>query len=309
MKSSLPSQKLSADYPLSLVGRLTWFYINLLSNIISLPQFINSPCYLFNFSLPSLQSFLFNSLDSAKSPSRFLCEEYLFREFVTLFRNSSKSNIQVYDFGCGGSSILEIIDKAYTYVFNTDDNTKVTYIGYDPYLPSLNFNKSPGWLVINRSSDFSPDYMKNESIDIDLSVSFSVLEHVYDDIKQLNLIATFSSCQLHFVPSWCCLFVYLWHGYRIYNPFILRRLFLNLSEGLELKVYSIGSLSASFTYIVFTLIPQVLFFILKKVLHIHIYKDVVRLRLKYLYRYFLSKSVLNAINSRFFPSFLLLKIA
>lgn len=308
MKSSLPSQKLSADHPLSPVERFNWLSINLTANLLSFLQLLNPPHYLTKSSLPSLKSFFFNNLDSTKSPSRFLCEEYLFRELVALFASCSKCSMHIYDFGCGSSSILDIIYKAYTYVFNKDNNLKVIYIGYDPYLPILSFDKSPDWLVISRSSEFSPDYMERELNHIDLSVSFSVLEHVYDDISQVNLISKFSLYQLHFAPSWCCLYVYLWHGYRIYNPFILRRLFSNLSDGLELTVYPIGSLSASLTYIVFTLCPQVLFYFFKILFKATICKDVVRLRFNRLYRYFLCMSVLNTKNSRTFPSFLLLKI-
>lgn len=310
MISSLSNQKISADYHLSTLDRISWFKVNLITTIKSFFACVISSRRPLYSTLPGIVRPCFNNINTLKSPSRFLCEEYLYREFVILFSNTTNETISIYDFGCGDSSMLVIVKKAYDDTLGSSSNLKIKYIGYDPFIseivPSLEI---PCWLEVTRSEKFCPSYMDSNIWPIDLCVSFSVLEHVYDDISQINLISRFSTLQLHFVPSWCCLFTYLWHGYRVYNSFVIDNLRMHLSVNANLKIYPIGSFISSFTYFLFTLLPQIIFYFMKKTFKIFLYKDCFRFRLKKIYRFFLAISVINSKNSSSFPSFLLLRIS
>lgn len=310
MISSLPNQKISADYHLSPLERVSWLKANLITTIKSNFAFSSSSRRLSFSALPGIARPYFNNINTLKSPSRFLCEEYLYREFVCLFTDITNQTISIYDFGCGDSSMLFIVKKAYIDTAGSSRNLKINYIGYDPFISEIAPSfEIPSWLEVTRSEKFSPSYMNSVSSAIDICVSFSVLEHVFDDISQINLITRFSTLQLHFVPSWCCLFTYLWHGYRVYNPFIIENLRMHLSVESNLQIYPIGSFMSSLTYIIFTLFPQITFFLTKKIFKTVLHKDCFRLKLKKIYRIFLATSVINSKNSPTFPSFLLLKIS
>ena len=60
--------------------------------------------------------------------------------------------------------------------------------------------------------------------------------------------------QIHIVPAFWSLFLYLWHGYRQYTPVRLKRLFFEKN----LSVYRMGGLFSFFFFLVFYTVPELL---------------------------------------------------
>ena len=209
-------------------------------------------------------------------------------------------SFSVLDYGCGNSNMISIIEDSLSLVNeNTRRNFTVNYYGFDPYLSEQCYVPKFKNIFINRSSDSIP-FCENK---FDMVVSFSVLEHVYDDISQLNLLNSISTKQVHYVPAACSLFAYLWHGYRVYDKYNLSKLLDKLSSTSSITVSPIGNLLSSLIYIFYTSIPDGIFIALKLLTGHRFHKDIFRKFFRSSYLSLFDKSVKSP-SSFVYPAFL-----
>jgi SAM-dependent methyltransferase len=88
----------------------------------------------------------------------------------------------------------------------------------------------------------------------DLVISVTALEHIENDalvISKCQKMLKPGGAEIHVVPTLWALFLYLWHGYRQYNPRSIKRLF----NGRNYHVYRIGGLFSFFLHLFFITIP------------------------------------------------------
>ena len=214
MTSSFSRQTISADFKLSPYQRILWLFRNF-SHL-----FLSFLIHLLNLLIHILHHKIFMVLSlrylrsNLVSPSRALCSLSLVNLFYRSFLdniNAGKTSFTLLDYGCGNSNMISMIEQALLLIDEKDrSNFVINYHGFDPYLPDRSYEPHLNNILINRTSDNISTFGDT----FDLIVSFSVLEHVYDDINQLNDLSLISSKQVHYVPAACSLFAYLWHGYQ-----------------------------------------------------------------------------------------------
>ena len=262
MTSSFSRQTISADFKLSPYQRILWLFRNFSHLFLSFFNSSPEPPYSYTTSqniYGSVPEYLRSNL---VSPSRALCSLSLVNLFYRSFLdniNAGKTSFTLLDYGCGNSNMISMIEQALLLIDEKDrSNFVINYHGFDPYLPDRSYEPHLNNILITRTSDNISTFGDT----FDLIVSFSVLEHVYDDINQLNDLSLISSKQVHYVPAACSLFAYLWHGYRVYDKFNLTNLLHKLSLKSHITVSPIGNLLSSLIYIFYTSLPDGIFIIL-----------------------------------------------
>ncbi len=152
------------------------------------------------------------------SPGRSSLNQFLKKE---LNKISPEKRIKILDIGCGSGYIRKLlIEMGYTGY----------YTGVDIYehkdFKKYSYNKFENNFIISKIED----YLTEDKYDLVLT-NF-VLEHIENDagtlIKCDNLVDR-NGKQIHILPSFWSLFLYLWHGYRQYNPLRIKKLFNNNS--------------------------------------------------------------------------------
>ncbi|GAI44862.1 unnamed protein product, partial [marine sediment metagenome] len=89
-------------------------------------------------------------------------------------------------------------------------------------------------------------------------ISNFVLEHVEDDfdvISKCDELIKRGGIQIHILPSFWSLFLYLWHGYRQYNPKRLKKLF----SYRDFEVFRLGGFFSFKLHLFFITIPVLIF--------------------------------------------------
>lgn len=308
MKSSFAAQTISADFRMSILERVLWLFRNFNNAACSSLTTVNRSSFSYVTS-----DFLSGSVseklrEKLVSPSRALSSLSLFNLFYTSFIDtikSGQSSFFILDFGCGNSNMLSIIEDA---LFMIDEslriNLTVHYHGYDPYLPDSSFISSLSNIVITRSS--VNKYSNTNRFD--LAVSFSVLEHIYEDISVLHDLYLLARKQVHYVPATCSLFAYLWHGYRVYDRLNLFKLVRELSSETLISVSPIGNLLSSIIYIFYTSMPDGFFIFIKLLTGRRFHKDICRQYFRSSYQALFDRSV-KSCASFTFPAFLEISIS
>lgn len=175
------------------------------------------------------------------SPMRFLLDN-AFAEVIK--RYVSASTLTVFDIGSGTAyyrSALAALGKS------------GTYTGLDVYRhPRYSDEAVPAFassMIIKKIEDLVP------TATYDLVMSITALEHIQDDQKAIALGTTLAGqngVQVHIMPSFLSLFLYLWHGYRQYTPRRVKRLF----KGLPYDVYRLGGWGSFLVHFLFITLPE-----------------------------------------------------
>ncbi|MEK7579311.1 MAG: class I SAM-dependent methyltransferase [Patescibacteria group bacterium] len=89
----------------------------------------------------------------------------------------------------------------------------------------------------------------------DFVISNTSLEHIPDDANAVRIAHASRApegIEVHVVPSFWCLFLYVWHGYRQYTPRRIKRLF----AGSHYAVYPLGGIASFLAHFFLITIPE-----------------------------------------------------
>jgi hypothetical protein len=175
------------------------------------------------------------------SPMRFLLDN-AFAELIR--RYVPKEELSVFDIGSG---------SAYYRASLATLGKRGTYTGLDVYRHSRYTDDAvPAFassLIIKKIEDLVPTQT------YDLVMSITALEHILDDQKAVDLskqLAGPQGVQIHVIPSFLSLFLYLWHGYRQYTPRRVKRLFV----GQDYVTFRLGGWGSFLVHFIFITVPE-----------------------------------------------------
>ncbi len=175
---------------------------------------------------------------STESPTRHLLDI----AFSHLLQKSvAKKEISVFDIGCGRGYVRDMLAKAGYYG---------TYTGID-MVREDNYTDTH---TAFSSSLIVGDVTTAQLHELyDVVISMTVLEHVIDDFAAVAVahrIVKPGGVQMHIVPMFPTIFLYLWHGYRQYNKRRLMALFGQADSNLQYyRVGGLGSFVAHWCWI------------------------------------------------------------
>lgn len=226
-------KEISGDKSLSKKDRLFYLAYNLIRGIVGHACWIRSE-YWYSKKLE----------DGKNSPGRKYLNQFLFQEIPKMI---PIGEIDVFDIGCGSGYFRDIL---------ADLGYKGCYTGLDIY-KHKNFDKQGTYpfksiLVESKIEDFETDKK------FDLVLSNTALEHIENDALTISKCDYFlkpRGNQIHIIPSFWSLFLYLWHGYRRYNPKRIKSLF----NQKRYKVYRLGGFFSFFLHLFFITIPVFFF--------------------------------------------------
>ncbi len=180
---------------------------------------------------------------TTESPTRHLLD----RVFGQVIKESLlQKEIDVFDIGCG---------RGYTRDTLAEHGYRGTYTGIDmvhepTYIAAHSAFTST--LIIDDITTYKTDKK------FDLVMSMTVLEHVVDDFAAIQaavgLVKEQGGVQIHGVPMFPTIFLYLWHGFRQYNTRRLKMLFGNAHA--ETTYYRVGGLASFFTHWWWITVPE-----------------------------------------------------
>ncbi len=180
-------------------------------------------------------------LDS-DSPSRKYIDSFLIHELPLLI--GQKAPLKILDIGCGCGYLRHLLQDKYSgdYV-GLDVVKEKDFHNYDTTQFVTHF-------VQNKIEDYTPDTL------FDLVVSNTSLEHIQNDVLAVEKAQDFCApggLQVHIIPSYWTLFLYLFHGYRQYSPWRIKSLCKSLPR---YRMYRLGGLFSFMIHMVFITIPE-----------------------------------------------------
>jgi SAM-dependent methyltransferase len=178
--------------------------------------------------------------DGTGSPGRKCLGKWLSKELGNVV---APGTVAVLDIGCGSGYLRKVFAEA---------GFKGSYTGID----SVKHKGFETEAHPNFKSAFVQTTIENfETSDLfDIVISVTALEHIENDalaVSKSRKRLKPGGVQIHIVPTFWALFLYLWHGYRQYNPRSIRRLF----NGQTYRVYRLGGLFSFFLHLFFITIP------------------------------------------------------
>jgi len=227
-------REISGDTPLAVRDKILYLCLNLARGLKG--QFCGHRVEYLYFK---------NTGNDKDSPARKYSKEFLAQE---LYKIMPSDNVRFLDVGCGRGDVRAIlaglpVKCSYTGVDIAEHDD---FHSMDPYVLDSIFIRSN-----------IEDYSADDKFDIVYSHSF--LEHVANDAWAVSKCSSFTKPgtgrQIHIIPSFWALFLYLWHGYRQYTPVRIKALFGNK----EYKVYRIGGLFSFLLHFFFITLPNFFF--------------------------------------------------
>lgn len=183
--------------------------------------------------------------DGKETPARKYLNQFIVQE---VFKAIPIKNIDILDIGCGSGYVRKVLG---------DFGCKGRYVGVDIYKNKdfdryTNVNGLETIFIKSKIEDFETEGK------FDFILSITVLEHVENDkivVTKCNNLLKEGGCQIHIIPSFWALFLYLWHGYRQYTPKRIKELF----SGTEYQVFRLGGLFSFFLHLFYITFPAALF--------------------------------------------------
>lgn len=173
------------------------------------------------------------------SPGRQYLNSFLKTELPSILPNK---NVSILDVGCGTGYIRNILESI---------GYSGEYVGVDVFRESK-FSEN--------SSNFSIEFVQSKIEDFetekrfDLVISNTSFEHIPDDFKaaeKSNKLVSENGVQIHIMPAFWSLPIYLLHGYRQYNPARIKKLFPN-----NTVIYRLGGTFTFLLYFFLITIPE-----------------------------------------------------
>ena len=176
------------------------------------------------------------------SPGREYLNEFLYKNLPNFL---SAKEIRILDIGCGSGYIRKIFYD----------------LGYKLFYDGLDVKKHKDFDKFNKyavESNFIHSEIENFNTEKKYNIILSIcaLEHIENDITVFPKTCGFlekNGIQIHIVPSYWSLFLYLRHGYRRYGPVRLKKMFKTD------YIYRLGGLFSFFLHFFFITIPERIF--------------------------------------------------
>lgn len=206
--------EINGDQPLNFKQKIRYLLFNLVRGLAGPFVFLNMKSWRRQKIEPGLDS-----------PARKYIDGFL---AGNISRLRLPQEAKILDIGCGSGYVRKIF---------YDSGYKLDYTGLD-IKKDDNFEKLSRYSARSRFiCSRIEDFITEEKYDLILSVS--ALEHVEND--QLAISKGFEflkvgGVQVHIIPAFSSLFLYLWHGFRQYNPRRIKKLF----QGVSIKIYKLG---------------------------------------------------------------------
>ena len=178
-----------------------------------------------------------------KSPGREYSNEFLYQNLPEILHGKK---IKMLDIGCGSGYVREIFHN----------------LGYRLFYTGVDIEKHKDFEQFNKyalRSDFIATKIEDFNTENKYNFVFSncALEHIENDILAISKARQFlekGGIQIHIVPTFWSLFLYLRHGYRRYSLIRLKKIF-----GKSLEIYRLGGFFSFFLHLFFITIPEAIF--------------------------------------------------
>lgn len=225
-------KEISGDVPLSWLLKFKYLAYNLKRGILGMSFGVKT-----SYWNPTKVEF------SNDSPGRKYINNFLETNFPLLLK---EKQISVLDIGCGSGYVRKILAEL-GYGGN--------YVGVDVVLDRFKEDLAPAF---KSKLDITPIEEFNSDQKFDLTFSMTSLEHIPDNITAVAKAKEFTKnggLQIHIVPSFWALFLYLYHGFRQYTPKYLKELF----KDQNFKIYRLGGLFSFLLHFFYITIIERLF--------------------------------------------------
>jgi len=223
---------INGDHQKVLILKILYFLFNFIYNFLSRLQIKRYSFRRIKFSNIQLKQIITSNIKI--SPARLLSEAFWLNLKYDKISMILNRDIRIIDLGCGRGRLSELKNMF---------DSKVNYLGIDS---RVHLGRTLSNDVIFKKADYLEilDYTP-----FNLVVSQSALEHFELDLKLFELISDYARneeplIQIHLVPSFQCLSLYLWHGFRQYSPGALNRIFQLQSPGSQFLVVALGGKKA-----------------------------------------------------------------
>jgi hypothetical protein len=241
MKDRTSFHSLNADKGINRLQKAMYLLLNLINNRF-LPQ-AASPALVIKDFVTAIDDVDWNLSNIKASPSRRLCELFLIKLPWGLIK-SELGKINVFDTGCGSGEYGLRLS-----LFS--DNNIDSYVGAD-------IQEHPNW---DRVKAICPNYkfyqidssniLNHIPRETNLFFTISSIEHFDSDLLYFNQIRKYivnnaiNAIQIHFVPSTICLWLYLFHGVRQYNPRTISKITRLFDEFSYSVLFNLGGKSCN----------------------------------------------------------------
>ncbi|RPJ09514.1 MAG: class I SAM-dependent methyltransferase [Spirochaetaceae bacterium] len=226
-------REISGDRPTSFAEKLLYLGYNLLRGIAGhSPRF--KPRYWHSGILDA----------GADSPGRKKINQFFYKELPGIV---PAGELSVLDVGCGSGYLRSILAES----------------GYHGLYTGIDIRQRKDFLHYENSKFKSTFYETgienyNTHLKYDLVITNTVLEHIQDDefaLKKCHAMCADEGFQIHIVPTFWSLLLYLWHGYRQYTPRRMIKLFCNKKN----QVYRLGGVFSFLLHLLFITFPEIFF--------------------------------------------------
>lgn len=226
-------KELSGDVPLSFSEKIQYLAVNFFRGLYG-RRFFRSihwvPEKVVDFSQDSL--------------FRIYSNEFVKTLLPTLFDNKK---ISILDIGCGSGYIrAQFKENGFTGAYEGIDIKK--HKDFDTY----NVDGFSHTISLVPVEQFKSSQKYN------LIFSFTALEHVSDDMTAIKNVSQYlapQGVQVHIIPSFWSLFIYLFHGYRQYTESRIKKIF----SGNTYTIYSIGGTGSFLVQLLWVTFPERIF--------------------------------------------------
>ncbi len=226
-------KEISGDVPLTRANKTRYLLINFLRNLSGLRY-------------PSHTTYWHKVFDdtSTSTPMRSYLNAFM---KDVLPRVIHSKNISVLDIGCG---------TAYMRTILAESGYSGTYTGVDIVRESKLKEDTVPAFSMNFVQQGIEDFISPASFD--LVLSNTSLEHIPDDfgavIKAHTLVKQ-RGVEIHIMPTYWSLPLYLWHGYRQYTPARTHKMF----KGSTYTIYRLGGFASFIFHFCTVTLPERIF--------------------------------------------------
>jgi SAM-dependent methyltransferase len=186
-------------------------------------------------------SFVYSEI-TTDSPTRHMLDQAFGK---VLQEQVTARTINVLDIGCGTAYLR---NKLHSLGYSGE------YVGIDVFREPDYTDKHEAFqssFILTKIEDFVTEKKFN------VVMSVTTLEHVEDDYSAINVANTLvesEGLQIHVVPMFPTLFLYLWHGYRQYTPRRLRNLFQ--TDQTQVLYYRVGGMGSFLVHFFWITLPE-----------------------------------------------------